>query len=181
MPWEQVIAVFGSSQTTPGQAEYEDGLWLGRRLAELGFAVATGGYSGTMEAVSSGAASVGGRVIGVTAPPLFPHRPGANHFVNEEIATSTLGERIQQLVGISAGTIALPGSIGTATELLLAWNDNFLATMSNRPHRPQVVVGETWRRLVSFLGDHGGAETGLVITAEDVAEAVNLLSFQIAN
>jgi hypothetical protein len=44
-----------------------------------------------------------------------------------------------------------------------------------------VVVGETWRRLVSFLGDHGGAETGLVITAEDVAEAVNLLSFQIAN
>ena len=38
-----------------------------------------------MEAVSAGAAGVGARVIGVTAPSLFPTRSGGNRFLTEEI------------------------------------------------------------------------------------------------
>ena len=55
------VAVFGSSQTEPGSAEWEDARRAGARLAEEGYAVITGGYGGTMEAVSNGAAEAGGR------------------------------------------------------------------------------------------------------------------------
>ncbi len=45
---------------------YEEARELGKFLAEHGHAVLTGGYMGTMEAVSRGACEAGGHVIGVT-------------------------------------------------------------------------------------------------------------------
>ncbi|MBS1195807.1 MAG: family Rossman fold protein, partial [Actinobacteria bacterium] len=52
-----VIAVFGSSAGRPGDPGYEAARTCGRLLAEAGYAVATGGYAGTMEACSRGAAA----------------------------------------------------------------------------------------------------------------------------
>jgi predicted Rossmann-fold nucleotide-binding protein len=46
----------------PGSADYEAARDLGRRLAEVGFAVQTGGYAGIMEAASRGANEAGGHV-----------------------------------------------------------------------------------------------------------------------
>ena len=68
MTTTEAVAVFGSSQTEPGSLEWEEARRAGTRLGEAGYAVITGGYGGTMEAVSSGAADAGGHVIGVTAP-----------------------------------------------------------------------------------------------------------------
>ena len=68
------VAVFGSSQTIPDSADWRDAVHVGRRLAEAGLEVITGGYGGTMEAASLGASEAGGRVVGVTAPVLFPDR-----------------------------------------------------------------------------------------------------------
>ena len=81
--WTHSIAVvvFGSSQTVPGSAEWNDAEHVGRRLAESSIAVITGGYGGTMEAVSKGASAARGHVIGITAPSVFPGRQGANPFV----------------------------------------------------------------------------------------------------
>ena len=45
---------------------YAEALALGELLAQRGHTVLTGGYMGTMEAVSDGAAAAGGHVIGVT-------------------------------------------------------------------------------------------------------------------
>ncbi len=52
------IVVFGSSTCLPDSAQYREAEELGRGLAESGFGVVTGGYGGTMEAVSKGAATV---------------------------------------------------------------------------------------------------------------------------
>lgn len=52
------IVVFGSSTCLPESAHYREAEELGRGLAESGFGVVTGGYGGTMEAVSKGAATV---------------------------------------------------------------------------------------------------------------------------
>ena len=49
-----VISVFGSSAPQPGSADYELARDLGRRLAEAGFTVQTGGYMGVMEGLSRG-------------------------------------------------------------------------------------------------------------------------------
>ena len=47
----KVITVFGSSRPAEGHGDYGEAVELGRALAEAGFAVCTGGYSGVMEGV----------------------------------------------------------------------------------------------------------------------------------
>ncbi len=45
------VAVFGASQSRPGDGHYEEAVRCGELLARAGLTVATGGYGGTMEAV----------------------------------------------------------------------------------------------------------------------------------
>ena len=52
------VAVFGSSQTEPGSTEWDEAFRAGTLLADAGFAVITGGYGGSMEAVSKQAVRV---------------------------------------------------------------------------------------------------------------------------
>ena len=54
------VTVFGSARTKPGEAAYSDAMAVGRGLAVAGFAVATGGGGGIMEAANRGAALGGG-------------------------------------------------------------------------------------------------------------------------
>lgn len=60
--WMRVV-VFGSSSCKPGSTEYIQAEKLGMLLAQSGFGVVTGGYSGTMEAVSKGANSIHGTQV----------------------------------------------------------------------------------------------------------------------
>lgn len=166
-----VIAVFGSSSTAPGSDEWNQAVWLGGAIAARGWAVATGGYGGTMEAVSAGAASEGGRVYGVTAPEVFPARAGANPHVTDEIPETSITGRIARLVDMSDAAIALPGSIGTLAELVVAWNVAFLAPMSARPQYPVVTVGPTWQQVVAELSDRLTSGSGFVVTKDTVADA----------
>ena len=53
------ISVFGSAAPLPNTADYEAARTVGRLLAQAGFAVQTGGYSGVMAAASQGAAEAG--------------------------------------------------------------------------------------------------------------------------
>ena len=86
------MAIFGSSRTQPGSPEWIEAERAGARCASSGLAVITGGYGGTMEAASRGAATAGGQVIGVTAPDLFVIRDGANPHVTREITAGSLTE-----------------------------------------------------------------------------------------
>lgn len=166
------ISVFGASSTPVGQPDYEAAIRCGALLAEAGFAVATGGYSGLMEAVSRGASGAGGHVVGVTAPSLFPSRPGANAFVAEERPAADLATRIGDLIASSAGTIALQGSIGTMTELMVAWNDAFISQLSGLAPPPVVAVGPIWADFVATIGDRLSTDPALVTCVPDVDTAV---------
>lgn len=139
----RVISVFGSSKPQPGSSAYEQARTVGKLLAEAGFAVATGGYTGTMAAVSDGAASVGGHVIGVGSTQIERFRPGAlNQWVVEAIQYETLRDRLYHLVVENDGMIALPGGVGTLSEMALAWS--FLQVGEVRP-RPLVLLGDLWQ------------------------------------
>lgn len=173
-----VVTVFGSSDVQPGDAEYSDGVRLGRLLTEAGFAVATGGYGGLMEAVSSGARQAGGEAIGVTAPPVFPGRKGPNPYVSREVRAASLVERIHELTAIADGAVALPGSIGTFTELMVAWNLAFVAPFSGAEPKPVVAVGATWRELVPMVAERLRTEP-LVTCVADVDEAVRVLTVRL--
>lgn len=54
------VTVFGSARFRPGHPYYELGRQVGRRLAEAGLTVITGGGPGTMEAANRGAHEAGG-------------------------------------------------------------------------------------------------------------------------
>jgi uncharacterized protein (TIGR00725 family) len=166
------ISVFGASSTPVGHPDFDAAIRCGALLAGAGFSVATGGYSGLMEAVSRGATGAGGHVVGITAPSLFPSRPGANEFVTEERPAADLAARIGDLITSSGGTIALQGSIGTMTELMVAWNDAFISQLSGIPPRPVVVVGPVWADFVATIGERLNTDASLVTCVADVDTAV---------
>jgi uncharacterized protein (TIGR00730 family) len=170
-----IVAVFGSSSTQSDDLGYSIGERCGRLLAEAGIGVATGGYEGMMEAVSRGAASVDGRVIGVTAPSVFSERSEANAHLTVETRAASLLERIKELVEGTDASIALPGSLGTATELMAAWNLAYVARFSDREAKPVVAVGPAWGRLVPLLArelDTDGSLVTCVATADEAVSSI---------
>ena len=172
---DRIVAVYGSSRALPGDGVYEQGVELGRRLVEAGFGVTNGGYSGLMEAVSRGAATAGGRVVGVTAPVLFPHRPGGNGFLTEEIQAAGLLDRIRTMAELACAYIVMPGSIGTLTELMIAWNDAYLAAARGAAPIPILAFGDAWSEIVDRLTGELRTKAGLVTMVDSPAEAVEVL------
>jgi len=137
------ITVFGGSLPKPGEPAYEDALRLGKLLAQAGYTVLTGGYIGTMEAISRGSSEAGGHVIGVTCDQIEAWRPvKANHWVKEEWHYASLQERMFALIEHCDGFLALPGGVGTLAEISLAWN--LLLTDVIHP-RPLILIGPGWQ------------------------------------
>ena len=168
------IAIFGSSRATSDQPLYRDAFKLGRTLAEAGFVIANGGYGGLMEATGLGAAEADGTVIGVTAPSVFPNRSGANSSVSREIVADTVALRIAHLVDTADATIALPGSLGTTAEFIVAWNTCFVAPLSGRRPQLNIAVGPRLRRLVEHLSEELGADARLITCVDSMSEAAEI-------
>jgi uncharacterized protein (TIGR00730 family) len=173
------VAVFGRSQTQPGSPAYADAENLGRGLAALGHTVMTGGYTGTMEAVSRGAASGGGHVIGVTCGEIErSHRRHVNQWVAEEWSVPTLMERLQKLVAGSDAALALPGGPGTLTEVALTWN---LMIVQSIGRRPLILIGPGWEQVLKAMyGTLGAyvspAQRELVSFAADIPVALDVVA-----
>ena len=174
-----VVAVFGASVAEAGDPTYQDGVRCGSLLAEAGFAVATGGYGGLMEAVSLGARRAGGHVIGVTVPSVFPDRDGGNSHLTHETQAKSLLDRIHELAGTTVAAVALPGSLGTATELLAAWNLAYVARFGDESPKPVVAVGEPWATLVPLLADVLATDGSLVTLVATVEEAVDAVAARV--
>ena len=177
---EQTIAVFGASRSKPGDGHYESAVQCGELLAGAGFAVATGGYAGAMEAVSMGARLAGGDVIGVTAPTVFLDRSKANDHVTVETPATSLVDRIGILADGTDGSIALWGSLGTAAELIVAWNLAYVAPFAGQARKPVIAVGEPWLTLVPHLESELTTTPRLVTVVADVETAVTEMVSQLA-
>ncbi len=147
----KTISVFGSSRPKAGTEAYENAREVGRLLAEAGFIVATGGYTGTMAGVSQGAAEAGGHVIGVTADAIETFRPiKHNQWVTEEIRYVTLHDRLMHLVTQNDGIIVLPGSVGTLAEMAMAWG---MMQVKEIEKRPFSLLGSLWRDTIHTYAD----------------------------
>ena len=138
------VVVFGSAAPKPGSESYQQAEELGRQLGEEGFTVMTGGYCGTMEAVSKGAAEAGGKTIGVTCQDIDGYRPGgANPWVQTVISTENLNKRLEILTRQPDAFIALPGGFGTLCEIALALN---LMAVGSIDPKPLILIGEAWQK-----------------------------------
>lgn len=144
------ITVFGASKPVPGEPLYDEALKLGGLIGGEGWGVLTGGYIGTMEAVSRGAAEAGGHVIGVTCEEIESWRDvGPNPWVKEERRYPTNTERLLALIDGCDAALALPGGIGTLAEVAVLWSQLQIGTVSPRPF---FVIGPGWEgTLEAFL------------------------------
>ena len=173
------VSVFGGSQPQEGSPAYEEARALGSLLATAGHTVITGGYIGTMEAVSRGASESGGHVIGVTCAEIESWRSsGANKWVKEEWRKVSLIERLETLIRECDAALALPGGPGTLTEISLMWNLMIIGAMDKRP---LILLGEGWRAVFSrFFQDLGPYSPpnrrGLLRFAPDGHAAVSMLA-----
>jgi uncharacterized protein (TIGR00730 family) len=137
------VTIFGGSLPKPGEAAYEQAFHLGKMLGKSGYTVLTGGYIGTMEAVSRGAAEAGGHVIGVTCDQIESWRPvQPNQWIEEEMRFPTLRERLFALIEESEAAIVLPGGVGTLAELAETWSHLQTGVLSPRP---LILVGLGWK------------------------------------
>ena len=101
-----------------------------------------------------------------------PYRIGST----EEKTAETIAQRIHLLVDEADGFIALPGSIGTLAELMVAWNAAFVAPFADEAPRPVVAVGETWRNLIDGLISTLNTPSGLVECVPSGEDAVAVVA-----
>jgi uncharacterized protein (TIGR00730 family) len=154
------ITVFGGSAPKPGSPAYQEAYALGKLIGETGQTAITGGYIGTMEAVSRGCAEAGGHVIGVSCDEIEAWRAvKPNQWVLEEIRNPTLHGRLLTLIEICDAAIALPGGVGTLAEIVMMWN---LMQTEAIPVRPLILIGKGWQKTFNTMFDGQSAYIPLI-------------------
>jgi len=148
------ISVFGSARTPRDHPEYRLAEEIGRKLAEAGFAVITGGGPGTMEAANKGASQAGGVSVGLGIE--LPFEQGLNEWVDIGINFRYFFARKMMFVKYAQGFVVLSGGFGTLDELFEA----LVLVQTNKVTRfPVVLVGtEFWRGLVDWMANTMVAE-----------------------
>jgi uncharacterized protein (TIGR00730 family) len=144
---EKIIAVFGTGRAKHDDSAYTLAYETGKVLAQAGFAIANGGYGGTMEAAAKGAAEAGGEIIGITCSAFKSST--ANKYTTRTIVTASLDERLDTLLKLGRAYVVLPGGTGTLLELAKVWelkNKGF-----PEADKPIILVGSFWKPLVDLV------------------------------
>jgi len=141
----RTVGVFGSAAAREGSRDYEEALRVGSAVARAGFDVVCSGYGGIMEAVSRGCAEAGGTARGIglgyfSSPP--------NRFLSRFERAPTLGRRLDRFVDAADLFLALPGGIGTVTEVMFVWD---LAKSGLISDKPVILYGRGWEELLGVL------------------------------
>jgi uncharacterized protein (TIGR00730 family) len=176
------ITVFGGANPKPGEPPYDQALKLGRLLGSAGHTVLTGGYGGTMEAVSRGAAEAGAHVIGVTCGEIETYRfARPNPWVKEIRHFESLVDRLTEMMNNCQAAIALPGGAGTLTEITLLWNRVIIKSV---PSLALILVGTGWKTVFNqfllsqedYISAPDGSLLSFAATVEEAAEMVTRIT-----
>src|SRR3954469_78798 len=114
----RAISVFGSARVHQDDPEYALAIEVGKRLAEAGYAVITGGGPGAMEGANKGACLAGGVSVGLGIE--LPFEQGMNEWVDIGVDFRYFFARKTMFVKYAQGFIVLPGGFGTFDELFEA-------------------------------------------------------------
>jgi len=109
------VSLFGSARVHEGHPAYEEAREVGRRFAEAGFAVVTGGGPGVMEAANRGAKEGGGLSVGFNIE--LPHEQHENPYLDIELTFHHFYARKTMFVKAAEGFVIFPGGFGTLDEL----------------------------------------------------------------
>jgi uncharacterized protein (TIGR00730 family) len=172
------ISVFGSARTPRADPMYAAGRAIGRKLAEAGFAVITGGGPGAMEAANRGCSEAGGTSVGLGIE--LPFEQGLNQWVDLGIDFRYFFARKTMFVKYAQGFIVLPGGMGTLDELFEAVT---LVQTKKVTSFPIVLLGSDYwsglldwlRKTVAGAGNVWDRDVDLMTLTDDVDEAVEIV------
>ncbi len=173
---KKTITVFGSSIPQPGEKDYEEAYLVGRKLAENGFNVCTGGAMGIMDAVSKGASEIGAEAIGITVA-MFNSK--TSKYLTTEVKCDTLFERLDNLITSGDGFIILPGGTGTLLEISLVW-EMFNKGISEI--KPVACLGEMWSKIVAPMEERVRYEKrreNIINCYNTVDEVINFITSEL--
>ncbi|KAA1423080.1 TIGR00730 family Rossman fold protein [Mumia zhuanghuii] len=169
------VSVFGSARTKPDSPFYTAAEDLGRRFAEAGIGVITGGGPGIMEAANRGACEAGGVSVGLGIELPFEER--MNPWVDLGVHFRYFFARKTMFVKYAQGFVVFPGGYGTFDELFEALT---LAQTRKVTQFPVVLYGTAyWAGLIDWLRsavlEHGAissADVDRLIVTDDLDEVV---------
>ena len=143
------VTVWGSARTKDGEHYYEQARLLGRRLAEEGYSVVTGGGPGIMEAANRGAAEADGHSVGLNI--ILPFEQRANPYANHTMEFRYFFCRRVMFVKESSGVVVMPGGIGTLDELF----EVLTLKQTEKIRKPPIVMfgSSYWAGLLGWMRD----------------------------
>jgi uncharacterized protein (TIGR00730 family) len=140
-------ALFGSARVHEGSKPYESARAVGKRFAEAGWAVVTGGGGGVMEGANRGAREGGGLSVGFNIT--LPHEQQPNPYLDIEYTFDHFYARKVCFVRPSEGFIIFPGGFGTLDEL---YESLVLIQTGKIKHFPVVLFDtEYWREMIDWI------------------------------
>jgi hypothetical protein len=143
------VTLFGSARVHDGHPAYDDAREVGRRFAEAGFTVVTGGGPGVMEGANRGAREGGGLSVGFNI--VLPHEQHSNPYVDVEVVFEHFYVRKTMFVKAAEGFVIFPGGFGTLDELFEAMT---LIQTGKILDFPVVLLdSEYWRGLLDWIRD----------------------------
>ena len=141
--FSQGVTVFGSARVPEEHKYYKIARELGRRLAENGHAVITGGGPGIMEAANRGAYEYGGRSVGLNIS--LDHEQFPNPYLTDTMEFHYFFSRKVMLVMASKVFVFMPGGFGTLDELSEVM---ILEQEDKMPKQPIFLFGKSyWKPL----------------------------------
>ena len=188
---QPAVTIFGSARVREDNPVYEEARAAGRRFAELGWAVVTGGGPGVMEAANRGAKEGGGPGI-MEAANLgareggglsvgfnieLPHEQDSNPYLDISLTFHHFYARKTMFVKVAEGFVVFPGGFGTVDELFEALT---LIQTGKVFHFPVVLYDtDYWRELMGWIkgelladGMISPNDLDLLFVTDDPEEAV---------
>jgi len=141
------VTVFGSARFSEDHLYYTLARALGKRLAEAGYTVITGGGPGIMEAANRGAKEGGGPSIGVNIE--LPHEQDPNPYLDRFVEFDHFFVRKLMLIKYSCAFVVMPGGFGTLDEV---FETATLMQTGKIQNFPIILMGrEFWQELDDFM------------------------------
>jgi uncharacterized protein (TIGR00730 family) len=155
------VSLFGSARVHEGHPAYEEAREVGRRFAEAGWAVVTGGGPGVMEAANRGAKEGGGLSVGFNIE--LPHEQHENPYLDIELTFHHFYARKTMFVKAAEGFVIFPGGFGTLDELFESLT---LIQTGKVLHFPVVLFdSDYWEGMIAWLRERPLAD-GMISIAD---------------
>jgi uncharacterized protein (TIGR00730 family) len=175
---DPTVSMFGSARVGEDHPAYAAARDVGRRFAEAGWSVVTGGGPGVMEAANRGAKEGGGVSVGFNID--LPFEQYANPYLDISLTFEHFYARKVMFVKAAEAFVIFPGGFGTLDEMFESLT---LIQTGKIVDFPVVLVGSAyWRDLLAWIRARVLAERmispddlNLLYLTDDPAEAVRIV------